>query len=714
MIVDGIAAGLRDTGTEPDPRQILDVLWLATLMPAQQKQRWRRDGRTGDVPATAGSGHSAESSKDRRREPDTPTPSVPSTLTPPAGITATQPINQLDLEPIAGIVATAHRVTPTLDDPLGVGRSLRPLRVRRPAPTKTSLDEVATAEQFARLRYWLPVLRSSAVRWPDLALVVDAATALWAGRVQRFELVLQRLGAFRQLRTWRLRPDPPGGGPPVVAPGLDGRDGPELDAALLGEPTGRRLLLVVTDGTSPHWNGAYRPLLARWAETNPVGVVSLVPPRLWPDGGLRAMAGEVRAAYPLQPNTRWDRCSHRFGKGPTLAVPVADLHPRRLSQFAAAFGGTQHRTRTLLLDVESPPVTPVSPRSPAEAVSMARARLRPRAFDLLVHLSTAPLVFGPLLDRVRQLTGPDTTHDELAEVLSCGLVEPVPVAGTGGHPEVVGYRFIDPKMRAELSFRLHPALRTQLRWELFIHAQDQLGADRQAARQLLDNPDDVVRGSAILSRPTRLMMIISTTPARRDARVRELAMRWTGQGWLGTPRVENIDATRFATGSLRFAEVLAGAQDRVLSLDHPEVLRDKVNPRCRETMRALLNLDARDGQALVTLCGSAGQIKALLREYPALGSRAHQETLPRSPADDAYLILWGLLHGGGHSWSRHTALDAWTRVCRRYDADPGRFASDPVARDMYRELIAKWRDRAGGGAPVVEPQDLLSIEVKVR
>src|SRR5262249_4499811 len=226
---------------------------------------------------------------------------------------------------------------PALPQSLALGRALRPLRVRRPSRTRTRVDEARTASRAVRLGYWHPVLRPTLQRWPDLALVVDVQPpSVWDGVLAGLELLLDHLGAFRDFRAWRLHPGRGDGAEPVVL-----RIGLEDTAAnrtagthALRDPTGRRLVLVVTDGIDPAGAaGGYAGMLGTLASPSPVVVMSLSPRWLWPPHGLRTRSREVRLDAPLLPNLRWHMGAEAPRASDTDApVPVADFNPWRLGR----------------------------------------------------------------------------------------------------------------------------------------------------------------------------------------------------------------------------------------------------------------------------------------------------------------------------------------------------------------------------------------------
>ncbi|MGH3996790.1 MAG: FxSxx-COOH system tetratricopeptide repeat protein, partial [Pseudonocardiaceae bacterium] len=138
-------------------------------------------------------------------------------------------------------------------------RALRPLKRKVLSwheDDELILDEDATAERAVQDGLWLPVTKPDLTRWLDLTLVVDASPsmALWRSTVTEFIVLLERLGAFRSVQLRLLDTHEPSAGPPAT-PVLRGGTlaTPIRRPAELLYPSGRRILLVLTDGVAQCW-----------------------------------------------------------------------------------------------------------------------------------------------------------------------------------------------------------------------------------------------------------------------------------------------------------------------------------------------------------------------------------------------------------------------------------------------------------------------------
>ena len=87
---------------------------------------------------------------------------------------------------------------------------MRPLNRTVPSRHDVLLDEEATVNRIADERLWFPVFKPAPERWLDLALVVDRyeSMSIWRRPVAELQGLLERLGAFNDVRLWMLDQDP--------------------------------------------------------------------------------------------------------------------------------------------------------------------------------------------------------------------------------------------------------------------------------------------------------------------------------------------------------------------------------------------------------------------------------------------------------------------------------------------------------------------------
>ncbi|MGZ9933330.1 SAV_2336 N-terminal domain-related protein [Streptomyces sp. NC-S4] len=319
---------------------------------------------------------------------------------------------------------------------LDIQRALRALQRHRPPgpPTRLVIDEAATAEASARaLGLVIPVLRPESRREATVRLVMDASPsmAVWQDMFEELRSVCERLGAFRDVQVHYLhrladgtaalgRSPAPGC---VRASGL--RSGDQLR-----DPTGRALTMVVSDCAGPLWReGTAQRLLHRWAECTPCMVVQPLPQRLWGRSWLPTERGTL-----TRPEGGGQQLAFRPDRPPLPGRPTGGLTVPVLPPSATALGAWAR----LLAGLTAGPVpaevgrvradhpaAPLPPpramRPPRELVARFRSSAAPRAVQLAVYLSAAPLTL-PVMRLVQRTMLPDSEPSDLAEVLLSGLL----------------------------------------------------------------------------------------------------------------------------------------------------------------------------------------------------------------------------------------------------------------------------------------------------
>ncbi|MET8848117.1 FxSxx-COOH system tetratricopeptide repeat protein [Amycolatopsis sp. NPDC004625] len=339
-------------------------------------------------------------------------------------------------------------------------RALRPFKqkVRSLREEDVELDEARTAENASETGRWFPITTQGRRRWLDLTVVIDAAPslALWRSTVADFVTLLERLGAFRSVQLRLLDTGKAGYAEDgtVLGPVLRGgtSDTPARGPAELLDPSGSRVVLVLTDGVGDAWRrDLVSPVLALWARAMPVAIVNLMPQRLWRRGGLELHRALVTVRGALRPNRRyhWDLLDGWLDpegteelKTGAVPVPVLELGPRWLRWWAGLVtGGGEGLTSKVLLARDRPRVAEVADE-PAEAPS-ARDRVKrfrslasPPAYRLATLLAAVPVSVGVARALQTKLVS-DSGPAHLAEVFTSGLLEP---AGDGSSWEDAGWR----------------------------------------------------------------------------------------------------------------------------------------------------------------------------------------------------------------------------------------------------------------------------------
>lgn len=421
-----LAVLLRGAGLDPSAEELADALWLAA--------RIRRPGQP--VPGAQAQVPEQEADDPVRppEDPGRPEPETddPVKLYPPGPRRSGDAEAEVTGEP-PGERGVPVRVPGAAALPriLEIQRALRALQRHRPPapPTRTVLDEPATAEASARaLGLVIPVLRPESRREATVRLVMDASPsmAVWQDMFEELRSVCERLGAFRDVQVHYLHRLSDGtaalGRGPVPGAGL--RSGDQLR-----DPTGRALTMVVSDCAGPLWReGSAQRLLHRWAECTPCVVVQPLPQRLWGRSWLPTERGTLtRAEGGRKLKFRPDRPPLPGRPTGGLTVPVLPPSAIALGAWARLVAGLgtgpvpAEVGRVLAAHPAAPVPPPRAVRPPRELVARFRSSAAPRAVQLAVYLSAAPLTL-PVMRLVQRTMLPDSEPSDLAEVLLSGLL----------------------------------------------------------------------------------------------------------------------------------------------------------------------------------------------------------------------------------------------------------------------------------------------------
>jgi CheY-like chemotaxis protein len=445
MTVEGLVKALHGAGFDTHPDHLLDALWLGSL---------GRDLTTIAIPTTdtkvrpalnekeddhetpgeygrhdrkdADGGEDEQEDVQAPKRTDGETSSVYG-----AGDVAAEDVTI----PAAGIILPSAR---TLPDRLPLIRAMRPFRRQFPSHV-IELDEARTAELTAEMRAGVdgsvfPVLRPSYERWYEAHVVVedDPTIELWTAPVREFTQLLRDAGAFRLIRSWRLRLDSSTPLDPSKAR-LESPAGGLSSTRSLGGA--RQLIFFASHGLSPRWaDGTYARLLVSWS-TSSVVLLHLQPRSRWS----QTMLGEPQAlAHSLQPGspnatlhieTFWWRPGPDPDNTQVVRLPAIVIEPASLEVWARTLMGLGRQTEAFLLDPAAtwPDYSGDTPPSKEEDVQRALATLQERsaaAYDLAIMLASAPFTL-PVARLVQEVTqNGNTDFTVLAELMLSGIVAP--------------------------------------------------------------------------------------------------------------------------------------------------------------------------------------------------------------------------------------------------------------------------------------------------
>lgn len=355
-----------------------------------------------------------------------------------------------------GALPVRLRAGSALPDAFALGRALRPLRRRIPSRQQSLLDEQATVRRRAETRVWLPVRHPAPERWLDVALVVDVGVsmAVWRQTITDLTLLLIRSGAFRDLRLWSLYTT---SGSVRLQAGLrwEPSTSQSRSPRELLEPTGRRLILIVSDCTASAWRTGelIRDYITLWAAHHLTSIVQMFPRDFWVRTALEnGQLVRLRALVPAVANRRLDLeapsgrgklVSYRLAQD-EIAVPVLTLESAAVGSWARMVTAAPDAwTVGLVLHPESrrPQINSVE-ANPSVLVANFDATASPEARRLAGNLAAIAPLNLPLMRLVQQATEKAPTQLQLAEVLLSGLIRRVSAASKSVDSEEIQYDFL--------------------------------------------------------------------------------------------------------------------------------------------------------------------------------------------------------------------------------------------------------------------------------
>ncbi|MEV0485922.1 TIR-like protein FxsC [Streptomyces sp. NPDC050508] len=443
-------ARLLDAGDgRPDAADALDVLWIARL-----------GGLDPVDPLLLANGPSGTDTSAPDRQPPSPLEHSAQDIGPEP------PAAGLHLPGTAAIgPGGAHAVRVArpraLPDTLALTRALRPLRQTVPSARSRTLDVAATAAASGDTGLLLPVLSPARERRFSVDLLIDTGSTMtvWHRLADELRTLVSRHGAFADVRVWALHTEGP---EPTVAPfrrGAQAASPTRRWRQTLADPTGRRAVLVLTDGVGESWYGDELPAtLADWSRTRPVAALQVLPSRLWHRTALRtslvrarrtpAADGriEVRSSGPLPGIDRSsagaaDRARIRW-------LPVLEVSDDWLTPWARLVSGCTTEWTPLqaapLTVVDRPALSTraAEPTDPAGWIERFEEGYSPDAFRLLRLLAAAPLSL-PVMRLVQRTMLPASTPMHLAEIFLSGLLVRRTPPEPGEDPDSVLYDFRD-------------------------------------------------------------------------------------------------------------------------------------------------------------------------------------------------------------------------------------------------------------------------------
>lgn len=466
-----------------DAENIADVLWFARLFERSQiisntdsiniTNALRSSQPVEELAPITDSTQPNNESNPIETVKDPPTPSPPSTLSLYGQEQPAQPRQSAKGLPFQTPTAPALRQT------LSIGRSLRPLMRKVNSYRRTVLDEEATAEQTAERQFCMTVVKPDKEHWLEVALVIEhtPASFIWQETLQALQQLLERQGAFRSVRVWHLQTAQTPAAHPGESRGeiqlLTHRPSSRFQTPRsfkeLVDPSGRRLILVVSDCISAAWQTGliHDRCLDLWAKHNPISIMQLLPERLWGRTALRSgvpvklsslTPGAINTGWILHEVPVWSNSQTDRG----LKLPIVTLEPESLALWAKMMAGFgENRTAGVWFDegwrdwIEETSIQS-GDLSAEQLVYRFNTTASLLARKLAILMSIVPVQL-PIIHLIQATMLPESTPLHLAEVYMSGLIVLEARAGQSGK----SYEFV-PGVREQLVDLADPGVAEQL------------------------------------------------------------------------------------------------------------------------------------------------------------------------------------------------------------------------------------------------------------
>ncbi|MEU4220857.1 FxSxx-COOH system tetratricopeptide repeat protein, partial [Actinoplanes sp. NPDC026623] len=349
-------------------------------------------------------------------------------------------------------------VTPRLTQQVGDDQD------QPPSARIDQLDAEATAGNVARTDLLLPVFAPRVDRWLDVAVVVDTSPSMAVSgqTIRELATILAETGAFRDVRTWRCDSDDPDAHRMSLR-AEPSHAGVSHDPAELVDPSGRRLILVVSDLLGQAWRDRrMASALEIWAKAGPVAVVQPLPQRLWDSCGVPVHPVVLSSLAPAAPNidltvrvpsAELDLDSAGTDSPRGIVVPVIELGHEWFAAWARLVtegSGDERPGRAIFTGLLEPSWTGdhtvVPEAEPAPSVEEFLATAPPDTVRLAAFLSAAAPLTLPVMRLIQRANLPSSGPTALPELFLSGLLE---LAAPADDPEESVYDFA-PDMRKEL------------------------------------------------------------------------------------------------------------------------------------------------------------------------------------------------------------------------------------------------------------------------
>ncbi|MFF3884842.1 SAV_2336 N-terminal domain-related protein [Streptomyces sp. NPDC001914] len=445
---DRLAEALRVLGAcgqDLDADLVLDVLWLARRLPSTDQAPLSVGLRPSPQPASpaADPEPASEPLPPPGPAPEPDDPELPDLTKPSLYAAARQnpaPASwprQPEREPRKALPIRVPE-SKALDDELELGRALRPLRRRLTSRHRLEIDEERTAAELAETRLPDVVQRPMQERWLSLVLLVDDGVSmlLWNRLGAELRTLLERLGAFATTRVLGL--DTHRAREPRLRARPFQRESAEIPLSAVRDPSGRTLVLVVSDGMGAGWrNGTMHDLLAAWAVLGPVALLHTLPPEMWEASGIHAERWQATTRRIGGANTSWEITDRvlppELAEFTGVRVPVLEPTAAALRNWARLLASPGTTVELPLLARPSRYAAVAASRD-LHSAQRFRDAATPEAYRLAAHMAAVSPLSVPVMRLVQTAVPWPARTSHLAEVFLGGLIGPRPAPVSGPIP----------------------------------------------------------------------------------------------------------------------------------------------------------------------------------------------------------------------------------------------------------------------------------------
>ncbi|MDB9321267.1 SAV_2336 N-terminal domain-related protein [Nodularia spumigena CS-591/04] len=391
----------------------------------------------------------------------------------------------------------------SLPYPLKIAKALRPLIQYIAFGKAVLLDENATVELIAELNgVCIPVLKPRLELRFDLTVVIDKSDSMifWQSITKELEQILKHYGIFRNIQTFGMVENEQGD---ICLKQETSKK--NYSTQKLIDPSGRRLILVVSDCVSQIWrNGKAFDLLKIWGKHNVVAIVQMLPEKMWLRTGLSlGTMVQLDSLIPAVSNRNlfireiliWDYIDQN-----SIKVPVFSLTQDSIETWSEMVTGKGNMGAGGFvfssLQEQEKESDKQSQLTAEERIYNFRVSSSPVARKLASLLASAPVINLPVVRLIQNLINKNKNSElpqinVIAEVFLGGILKPTEEITPDTEPDYVQYHFIDEKIRDSLlpdSSRVKSLEIIEVISEYFAK---QLGKNLKEFYALLKKPDEL-------------------------------------------------------------------------------------------------------------------------------------------------------------------------------------------------------------------------------